>query len=171
MIRVNMTNYIKRDALWVPENNEAGVAYAFFDSSASKKQIEELAWNEGQRLAERGDIGKLEVALAEVKDIKESTNPELYDFVKNNEIYATYSSACKDQMKNAKPIQMKDLKYILQTVRHEKTDQDAANFLGNVMNDVYRKYESTTPFKDAKPFNVAIVYRNPQDGYLDFKRD
>lgn len=143
----------------------AGVAYAFFDSGASRSDIEELAVNEAKRVVRREGHGKLEVFLTEVKDIKEEQDPELYDFIQTNHIYSTFPSNCRDQMKDAKPIMMTDLKYALVATRHGKTDKKAANYLGNVMDDVYQEYEA------GKPFNAAIVYRNPEDGYLDFKRD
>lgn len=142
-----------------------GVAYAFFDSNASMPDIERLAVNEARRVLHRGDHGELEVSLAEAKNIRESQDTELYDFIQNNEIYSTFPSSCRDQMKDARPIKMTDLRYVLVAARHGKTDKRAADFLGNVMNDVYQKYEA------GKPFNVAVVYRNPEDGYLDFKRD
>ena len=145
---------------------DVGEAYAFFDSSASRREIEELAMKEEQRILKRaGDRGKLEFALTEVNDIKESQDPEIYDFIQHNKIYPIFPSNCRYQMKDALPIKISDLKYAPIAARHGKTDKKAADYLGNVMNDVYQTYEAD------KPFNAAVVYRNPQDGYLDFKRD
>lgn len=158
-----MVEYEKRDALWVPRGTGVGVAYAFFDSNASIKQIEELAVNEAKRIVARDGEGKLEYLLTEVNEIKEAQHPEVYDFIQNNEIYATYPTECREQMGNAKPIKMTNLKYALMVARHGRTDLDSANYVGNVMDDIYTNYNR------GKPFNVAVVYKNPKDGYLDFK--
>jgi|SRR3989344_1967234 len=143
----------------------AGAAYAFFDSSASPKDIAELAVTEARRIAKRKPKTLLEIDLTEVKDIKEEQNPELYDFLQRGSIYPIFPSSCKNQMKDAKPVRLADLKYAISVKRHRSTDERAANYLGNVMSDVYQQFERD------KPFNSAVVYRNPQDGYLDFKRD
>ncbi len=162
LVQPSREDYWARKSL---NSEKPGVAYAFFDSSASISEIEELVLNEGIRISEIPGVSRLDVALAEVKDINIEKTSELYKFMQANEIYPTFPSKFRDQMNDAKPIKMTDLKYALLAVRHEKTDAEAADYLGNVMIDVCQKYE-----KD-KPFNVAIVYRNPEDGYLDFKQD
>ena len=154
-----------REDYWARKSAKPGVAYAFFDSSAAISEIEELVMNEGIRVTDRPGGGRLEVAVTEVKNINEEIAPELYEFMQANDIYPTFPSKFRDQMNDAKPIKMTDLKYHILAARHEKTDKEAADYLGNVMIDIYQKYEMD------KPFNVAIVYRNPEDGYLDFKQD
>ena len=155
-----------REDYWARRKSaKLGVAYAFFDSSASKSEIEELVLNEGRRISGIPGGTRLDVAVTEVKNINKELSPELYEFMEANDIYPTFPSRFRDQMNDAKPIKMTDLKYHILAVRHEKTDKETADYLGNVMLDIYKRYG------EGKPFNVAVVYRNPEDGYLDFKQD
>jgi hypothetical protein len=160
-----MTDFIKSDAIWNPNETEAGVAYALFNSSADIPYIGDIALEVAEQTDRNGDPSKLELALVEVKDFKEEQNPELHYFINDNQIRPIFPSDYAGPKKEVAPTKLADLKYALMVARRGKTDKEIADYLGNVMNDVWETYDP------GKPFNAAVVYRNPKDGFLDFKRD
>lgn len=137
-----------------------GKAYSFFDCDTSKQEIE----RELPRIRELARTpSHLELSLIEVNDLEKSrgVGPDLLQFIRQNEIYATFPSKYKDQMKTAKPIKMTDLKYMLTAAYPNVRNEEAANELGDVMNEIYSRYGN------GEPFNVAITCKI--DGKYLFK--
>ena len=142
------------------KESSVGKAYGFFDCNASKEEIEvELS-----TIRKIDKIpSKLELSLMEVNDLEKSraVDPGLLQFIRQNEIYATFPSKYKDLIKTAKPIKMTDLKYVIAAAYPNARNEEAANELGDVMNRIYRRYGN------GEPFNVAIACKI--DGEYLFK--
>ena len=128
-----------------------GTAYGFFDCYASKNEIESELPN---MLHMAGSPGGLELSLMEVKDLEGNveTDQNLLQFIKQNNIYGTFSSKKRDQMATAKPIQMTDLRYVIKATSPNTINEDVANELSYVMNMIDQNY-------NLDPFNVAIAYK------------
>ena len=77
-------------------------------------------------------------------------DPDLLVFIKESEIYSTFPTKYKHLMKTAKPIKMKNLKYMLEATNPNATIEETGDALSQVMNSIYLKYG------EGKPFNVAI---------------
>lgn len=139
---------------------DVGKAYGFFDCNASKEEIEtELP---AIRKIARIPLS-LELSLMEVENLERNrkVDPDLLQFIRENEIYATFPSKYRDQMKTAKPIKMTDLKYVIAAAYPNEINEEAANELGDVINGVY------TIYGNGEPFNVAVVCKI--DGEYLFK--
>jgi len=144
---------------------DIGEAYAFFDCNAPRSTIESylagrLPEKEGQC---KHDFPKphklgLELKLEEIKELmgNKDIDPDLLETIKKESIYSTYPQAYRELMKSAKPIPLKDLKYVI-TARNNQTNSDVCKKLTTVMNDVYLR------FGEKKPFTVGIFGKD--DGH------
>ena len=138
-----------------------GEAYAFFNCSASKEQIErELPFV--RRASECS--GGLEFSLREVNNLSEdkSTEPKLRD-IQSTRIYSTYPSRHRALMATARPTRIGDLKYAIRARCSGKTSEETAQMLGDVVNGAY------TIFDGGEVFTGAIVGR--VDGEYGFWRN
>jgi hypothetical protein len=150
-------NFKRRDTLWDSSEKDIGVAYAFFDSDASIGDIGDLALQEAERPERTTKISDLEIALVDLKEFRARDNPEVYSFIQK---YSVSPIGLE-----GKPKSLKNLKYALQVAVPGTTNEQMGDYLGNVMNDVYSMGNPD------KPTYMSIVYRNPEDGCLDFKQD
>lgn len=158
-------DFKRREGVWTNTNRKVGVSYAVFNSGASVEDIGDIALEVAEDRArvekEKSgirDCSKLEIALASVADIKHSDNPALNYFLDNNDIHSTPSES-------GQKIPMRKLQYALQVARYGKTNKEMADYLDNVMREVHGRCDSD------KPYTAAVVYKNPNDGFLDFRRD
>lgn len=149
-------NFNRREALWIPDETKVGVAYAMLDSDASIEDIGDIALQEAERPERTTKIRDLEIALVNMKNVKREHNPELYDFIQRGETSpkGTISATKK----------LKDLRYALQVAAPRVTNTQMADYLGNVMNDIY------SGAKPGQPSYMSVVYRDHQDGLLSFRR-
>jgi len=125
-----------------------GEAYAFFNCSASKEKIE----RELPRVREASRCpSELELSLKEVNklDGDRNTDPKLMEFLRTNEIYSTYPSKHRGLMAKAKPTRMRDLKYAVRARYPNKTNEETAQVLGDVMNEVYLNFDEGEIFTGA----------------------
>ena len=137
-----------------------GQSYAFFDCKASKEAIQaELPAL--RRVARTPE--SLELSLNEVGELGAVQVDEgLLRFIDQKGIYPTFPSNYRDQMKTAKPIKMRDLKYTIQANYPGANNEQAAMELSQVMNGIYSE------FGNNEPFNVAIVGQADAGGEYSF---
>jgi hypothetical protein len=160
-----MVKYIKKEGIYQPQRGEA---YAFFDCNAPKDKID--AYLQG-RLPEvsgeecRHDHPKphelgLELKLENVSDLlgRKDADIDLRGTVRKEAVYSTYPRAYRHLMKTAKPVPLKNMRYVI-TARNNKTNADVCKRLTTVMNDVYLK------FGEKKPFTVAIIGKDNSGEY------
>jgi hypothetical protein len=150
-------NFVRKDSLWIPDERKMGTAYALFDSDLSVGDIGDLALQEAERA---GKIRNLEIALVDIKSVKSSDNPELYELIQKGTVSPKGE---EKEIRGCSSKKFNGLKYAMQVASPDETSTGLADYLGNVMIDVYTAGKG--------PFYGSVVYRNPQDGYLDFKRD
>jgi len=160
MLIINMVdyevNFNRREELWTPNETEAGVAYAVFDSNLSIPEIGDIALQEAERPERSVKIRDLEIAFMDMKDVRRNQNPELYDFIQRK-------TTSKGKM-GAVPARLKDLKYVLQVAAPKTTNAQMADYLGNVMIDVYSANSADCPSC------MSVVYRASKDGPLVSKK-
>lgn len=163
----------KREDRYSTENAQpsatarTGTAYGFFDCNALRARIE--AYLQGRLpptstecahdFPKPHELG-LELKLEEVKELLGRTDIDvaLRDTIQRESIYSTYPSAYKHLMASARPVPLKDIKYVV-TARSDKTNADVAEKLTTVMNDVYLK------FGQKKPFTVGILGKDDSGNY------
>lgn len=149
---------------------EPGEAYAFFDCNAPRGMID--AYLRGSLQETSGECKhdypkpselEVELSLREIKELGRDRNddPDLLEFIRDQRIYTTFPSRYKELMKTAKPILMRDLKYVIEAKDDNMSNEDVANQLGIAMNSVYLR------FGEKKPFNVVVVAKI--DGEYMFK--
>ena len=154
--------------------NYTGKAYAFFDCNAPRKTIEDYL---SGRLPETDrecshdhpkphELG-LELTLEEVPELRSDrdSDGELIRFVDEMQIYATYPSSHKDEMKNAKPKTLRNVKYVIKAKSSGPTNIETAEKLTTVMNDVYLR------FGEKKPFYVAVTWKDKSGDYAFWDND
>jgi len=164
----NASEFHQRDRrLIVPGtgNYDGGKAYALFDFEAPKGEIyEELTDMLKTKAQKSGEpLRCLELSLRDVGDLQtsEDIDPDVLDVIERNSIFPTFPEAYKHQMETARPIKMKNLKYMIDATCPDATNEDAANELGWVLNGLYNR------FGESKPFNTAITAKI--DGEYLFK--
>ena len=135
-----------------------GEAYAFFDCSASKEVIEEKLPD----ILTECSPGGLEVSLMEVKDFekKGGVGSDLLHFIRERKISAIYPSEYLPLMRTAKPTKMTFLKYVMRATLPTARNDEVADKLGSVMNQVRLLWG------DGKPYNMAIVYKIDGEYYF-----
>ena len=150
-----------------------GKAYAFFDCEAPRKTIDDylhgkLVEDSQECMHDFPKPSELEIKLSLEEVARSLTNknidPALFSFIKTQEIYPIFPSKYKALMKDAKPIKINDLKYVIRAGYYGGSNEDAAEKLEIVMNDVYLR------FGDKKPFNVAIVGQDDSERYGFWKQ-
>jgi len=155
------------------EAKNYGKAYAFFDCNAPRNKLEDYLQRRlpGEFMKCEHDFPKpdklgLELKLAEVKEIMGCKNidPDLLETVQRESIYSTYPVAYKHLMASAKPVPLKNLKYVI-TARNNQTNADVCEKLTTVMNDVYLK------FGEKKPFTVAVLGKDDNGQYQPWTND
>lgn len=134
-----------------------GKAYGFFDCSASREAIQEKL-PVIQRCIQAPS--QLELSLSEMKEIKKARDldvakfiayVDVANFIANRNIYATFPSQYAAEKKAAKPIAMTSLQYMLEATYIGATNEETANWVGDVINGIYMMYGNNMPF------NVAII--------------
>lgn len=84
---------------------------------------------------------------------------DLVKYIGENSIYPIFPEKFKAQMKNAKPIKMSDLRYILEAKYPDATNEQAAEQINGVSNYLYYT------FGNNKPFNYDVIARAPDGEY------
>lgn len=134
-----------------------GQAYGFFNCKDSYRP--DIA----ERIDDTNKDGSgLELSLRDVKDVlgDNQVDSGLVAFVGEKTIYPTFPSKLRHLKKGAKPIKLRDLKYVI-TARTGGTNEDTATELGvRVMNGIKQLYG------EGMPFNVAVVYQDPNGEYV-----
>lgn len=127
-----------------------GRAYAFFDSRASKEEIEsDLPLIKSSTQSHPS----LELFLMEVKEFerKPEIDSDLRDFMHTTEIHAIFPSAYRHLMKSSKPTKLCNLKYVIEAKNRYAPVEEVASDLSAIMNQVYVNHG------EGKPFNVEII--------------
>jgi len=140
------------------------VAFAFFNTHVSEKEIREAYMDEADKLfLEGGYSGKLEVALWKPKRVGCEVSPELFNFVQNSSVLPILPFNSKRQMAEVEPIRLLDMDYAMASMR-KGTCEQSAEYLNGVLGRIYQKYERENAFA------VAIVCQNSRTNEWDFYR-
>jgi hypothetical protein len=138
----NLVRVIKGSPNPVP----VGEAYAFFNCSASKQEIE----RELPSIKEKSKLGGLELSLNEVKELRDNgADQELLEVINNEEIWSTYPAKYQYLMRRAKPTKISDLKYSIQARYPNHTNEETASQLGHVVNGIYTTFDKKEIFTGA----------------------
>ena len=141
-----------------------GRAYALMDFKASKEEIEsELPF---AREAARTP-SQLEILVREIKDLKtdRTVDSDLVKYIGENSIYPMFPEKFKAEMKNAKPIKMSDLRYMLEAKYPNATNEEAAEQINAVSNYLFYT------FGDNKPLNYDVIGKAPDGQYNPWRND
>lgn len=146
---------------------QTGEAYAFFNCSASKEELN----SEIPAIREEAQIpGNLELTLTTTKELEkaENTDPRLLDYIRNNQMYSTFSENRRELKAVAQPYRMTDLTYVLKARYANKTNDEAAMQLGDAMNQVYRTHGND---EGDEVFTAEIVGKDENGEYGPWSND
>jgi len=156
-----MVEFVKRDALWVPEKKGVGRAYAVFDCpdspDAVRKEIGHIVFN----LLEK-DKSKLELSLSTMTDFNRlNKDQDLARVINEAQVHSISYGNTKQKVSK----EMRDLGYVLSAEYNPGTNNDAGDALNVVMAGIQSRY-----FQN-KPFLSQIAGRDPQGYYKPWTSD
>ena len=133
----------------MPNNQEnRGIAYAFFDCDASKEQIERAMPN--VRYDARTPEN-LQLLLQEgIKGLK--LDAKLSELIEYENDYRVMSSRRIRQPWEQESKSLSSMRYAM-IASYDRTNEETASELGDVVNDIHRKFD-----KDQEVFRGAVVY-------------
>ena len=124
-------------------------AYAFFDSSASIKQIKGGLGNVRKYVRVPEGLELRAYSVTEFRNNPESPK-KLLDLMNKSKVYPIIPISQRDEVIKAKPV--KDLKYFIEAEQKDTQNEVVARSLGDILSGIYAHYD------EGKSFIAIVVY-------------